>query len=489
MVTAGASLSAAAPVATTTTVSLTTTPAQYGDVTVAIARVALDGPVNLTGHTVTFLLDGAAIGSGVLLYTGSGAFSAFGMFSREIPAGAHTLAARFDGYVPATGDSAAASTSAALPITVAQAPSTTAWSSVPTVATVFSAIDVTATVSSPVSGLTGTATLYGDSGPLATANVAADGTVHFDDVVMLPGVTALRVGFDGDAAGNYASSSSGPSPLAVIPLATSTTLRLSDAATWAGGTVTATVDVRAVEAGPAATPRELHGTAGLFVDGVLVATAAVQPTGQSVVDGARAQFSLDTAGLALGAHAISARFVPMAGFDSSRSTAASLQVRAISTTVTPAHATVSGTPSQPASVMVQVSETRGAEFPASGSIQPFVGGNAIGSPVTLVDGSAELEFAGLPVGGHQVEVRFVPDAGDRSPSAASVQVDVVADPVPTPDPTPTPDPIPTPDPTPTAPAGDSLAVTGGAMPWLSFGIGTLLLAAGILLSLRRRRSV
>lgn len=474
-----AAASVPAPVATVTTVELSPAAAQYGDVTLAVAHVSPAGPVNVMGQPVTFLLDGDPLGTGILIYTGSGVFTAFGLFTREIPAGTHALTARFDGYAPATGDSATGSTSEPVSFTVRQAPSITTLSSAPSTATAFEAIDVSASVASPVSGLTGAATLYGDGAPLATTNVAADGAVQFDDVVVAPGITALRVGFDGDAAANFAPSSSASLPITVSTSATSTALRLSATTTWAGDTVTATVDVRALPAAAPVTPRELHGTVEILVDGALVASAPVQPNGPTVFDGAQAQIALDTAGLGAGGHTVSARFVPMVGFDPSVSAEAPLEVQPIVTTLTPDHGAVSGTPSLPASVAVRVSEERGGEFPAAGTVQPFVGGASIGDPVALVDGVAEVTFAGLTVGTHDVELRFVPLASDRSESTAQVRVEIVADPVP----------APAPAPAPAAPATALLATTGGEVPWLSLGAGLMLLAAGVVLSLRRRGAV
>lgn len=470
---------APAPVATVTTVELSPAAAQYGDITVAVARVTPAGPVNVMGQPVTFLLDGDPLGTGMLIYTGSGVFTAFGLFTREIAAGTHALTARFDGYAPATGASAAESTSEPVSFTVRQAPSSTVLVSAPPAATAFETMDVSASVSSPVSGLAGTATLYGDTVPLATTTVAVDGTVQFDDVVVAPGISALHVGFDGDAASNFAPSSSAFFPITVSTIATSAALQLSDADTWAGDTVTATVDVFALPSGATVTPRELHGTVEVLVNGNVVATAPVQPNGPTVFDGAQAQIALDTAALGLGGHTVSAQFLPMVGLDPSRSADAPLEVRPIVTTLTPDHGAVSGTPSHPAAVAVRVSEERGGEFPATGTVQPFVDGVSIGDPVALVDGAAEVTFAGLAVGAHDVELRFVPFASDRGESTAQVRVEIVADPVP----------APAPAPAPAAPATALLATTGGEVPWLSLSAGLMLLAAGVVLSLRRRGAV
>lgn len=165
----------------------------------------------------------------------------------------------------------------------------------------------------------------------------------------------------------------------------------------------------------------------------------------------------------------------MVGLDPSRSADVPLEVRPIVTTLTPDHGAVSGTPSLPAAVVVRVSEERGGEFPATGTVQPFVDGASIGDPVALVDGAAEVTFAGLAVGAHDVELRFVPLASDRGESTAQVRVEIVADPVPAP--------------APAAPTTALLATTGGEVPWRSLGAGLMLLAAGVVLSLRRRGAV
>ncbi|MGP6178644.1 Ig-like domain-containing protein [Microbacterium sp. A196] len=475
----------APPVSTTTSLEVITVPAQYGSgPSIVMATVALDGPSNLSGQQVTILLDGVVVGSAPLVYTGSGTFIGFFGFSNFIPAGTHELSARFDGYAPDTGQGAAPSTSAPVTVTVAKAPTTTEIVSAPASVSAFQPIDVHARVAPATAELDGTATLFADAALLATVTLGANGEAMFNDVVVPMGAIGLSVVYNGDSAGNYASSTSLASPISVTAVETSTDLRLSASEAWADETVTATVDVVTLPAQLGAPQVDARGEIEVFVDGAVVASALL-PVAAPATGTVSVQVPLSAADIAIGDHDVSARFVPEIGFQPSASADLGLRVKAIDTSVRPLQQSVTGTPSHPASVEVEVVEVRDASPAApaaTGTVQAFIGGDPFGDPIALVAGAATVPFAGLAVGSYDVELRFTPDMADRLPSSALVDVVVTADIVP---------PVPTPDAAPAEHGSAKLPATGlsGSDAWGALGIGVVLLGLGaMLIAVRRRRA-
>lgn len=468
----------APPVSTTTSLSVITVPTQYGSgSTFVAASVVLHGPSNLSGQQVTILLDGVAVGSAVLLYVGNGGFTGFFGFPNFIPAGTHELSARFDGYTPETGQAAAPSTSTPVTVTIAKAPTTTEIVSAPASVSAFQSIDVHARVAPASVEIDGTATLFADAAPLATATLAANREAMFNDVVVPMGATELTVVYNGDSAGNYASSTSLASPISVTAVATSTDLRLSASETWADETVTASVDVVTLPAQLGAPQVDPRGEIEVLVDGAVVASALL-PGVTPATGAVSVQVPLNAADIAIGDHNVSARFVPEIGFQPSASADLGLRVKAIDTSVRPLQPSVTGTPSHPASVDVEVVEVRDASPTdraaapaATGTVQAFIDGDPFGDPIALVAGAATVPFAGLAVGSYDVELRFTPDAADRLPSSALVDVVVTADIVP---------------PAPDAPAVEQgstkLPATGlsASDVWGALGIGVVLLGLGAL---------
>lgn len=486
-----ASEQTAPPVSTATSLSVITVPTQYGEgPSLVMATVTLDGPSNISGQPVTILLDGVAVGSAPLLYAGSGAFTGFFVFPTSIPAGTHELSARFDGYEPGAGQGAAPSMSAPMTVTVAKVPTMTQIVSAPASVSAFQPVDVHASVAPFGASIDGTVTLFADAAPLATVALAPNGQVAFSDVVVPTGSNGLSVVYNGDSASNYASSSSPVSPISVAAVATSTEVQLSASEVWVDEAATATVDVVTLPAQRGAPQVDPRGEVEMLVDGAVVASA-VLPRSTTATGTASVQLPLSAAGVAIGDHDVSARFVPELGFVSSASTDVPLRVKAIGTSVVPLQQSVTGTPENPASVDIEVIEVRdvastrhaaaaAAAAAASGTVQAFVGDDPLGDPIALIAGAATVPFAGFAVGSYGVEVRFTPDVAGRLASSALVDVVITADIAP-----------PTPDAAPAGQGRAKLAATGQSMSdvWGALGAGALTLGLGLgalLIAARRR---
>ena len=296
-------------VTTTTTLSLDNVPAVYGGVTVLSAAVTLDGPMNLMGQPVYFEADGVTIATGYLLYIGEGRFGALALLTTDMPAGTHTLTARFAGVMdgdPTTPD-AFPSTSAGVEVTIAQAATTTVITAAPASTRAFAPVDVTAQVTSAVAGLTGNAALLADGSPVMYEDLAPDGSVLFDDAVIPWGTTALTVAFLGDTGGNFALSTSAVHAIEVSAIETT----LVPSAVRVQGTVTepAVVDLTASEVPLQPNPAMRGSATGAPADGVVQAFVGADPLGDpvAITDGAG---RLVLAGLGAGVHEVELRFTP-----------------------------------------------------------------------------------------------------------------------------------------------------------------------------------
>lgn len=525
----------AAGVVTHTELIVQSTPSRVGQYLVAAALVSLDGPALLNGEALVFELDGVVVGQSPLLYFGSGKYGTLVPLIFSPGAGSHELVARFAG----TGDALASASDPAV-FSVAQISTLTEITSAPISGTIDAPIDVSARVSADqpppnLEGLDGSAALLANGSPVMTLELAADGSVRFDDVLVPWGTTTLSVAYLGDTRGNYAPSSSAFSPFAGEVIDTTTALSLSAPQIRADGAVALTATVQSADGATA--PR---GTVEFQVDGEVVRTAQLGTDADTAPGTALAVSTLNPAELMLGEHELTARLVPADGFAGSSSTAAALRILGVETVLTPHATEVRGTPTRPAQVDVTAQivdggtddggsgdgepgdgepgdggsgdgdETGSAaaahrsdapiELPA-GTVQAYLGAKPLGDPVSLEDGTGTVILAGLPVGAHEVELRFAPGSPQLLRSAATVAVTVTADTHPDEGGTPDdgrPDDGVTPDgstqPKPHAKPGQAiahpgaLATTGGAAvtPLLLGGLALLGGSAALIMSARRR---
>lgn len=412
-----------------THLNVLTTPTTYGDLLIVTASVSLDGPANLSGKTLSFDVDGVTVASSVLIYTGAGRFSTLFPASMVLDAGDHQLVARFAGVTDEDSSTmdALPSVSDPVAISVAQAPTTTAITAAPSAVRAFEAVEVTATVTSPVRGLSGDAVLLADGAPLMYAPLGAGGMVLFDDVVMPWGAEQLTVAFLGDLKGNFAMTTSAAHAVTVTAVETATALALSSTGIRADDSVTLTATVTTTEPGLSVDPR---GAVEFLLDGDVLYTVPAGMDSDAESNDGEARFEIDADAVPIGAHSVTARFVPAPGFGASTSDAAELDVRGVATALTPSSRSVAGTPANPATVELAASvkgdTTRVAApgDPVEGYVQAHLGADPLGDPLVLVDGSGTLAFPGLPVGTHEVTLRFVPESAAMLESSATVTVTV-----------------------------------------------------------------
>ena len=328
-------------------------------------------------------------GSGVASYT----------FDSTLAAGTHTITAVFTTSL----GSVTGSTSTARVLTVAKAATSTSLALSDGAQQDYgssSRVTATATVTaSNGDALTGTVTFRDGSTALETVALDANGqastTFPAATAAGAHNITAVFVPTNG----SYASSTSAARVLTVVGAGTSTSLALDQASQdYLGDTVT-TATARAVLAGDGTAEGVIE-----FLDGTTV--LATVPTG---TDGyASYEFASD---LAVGAHSITARFLPSnPSISSSTSAASGLQVFAGSTTT---QLELDGTASQPLGTDSPVT--------ATATISPVRGVHPAGV-VQFRDGSTVLETvpadqsgiaaftlpAALTVGEHSISARFVP---------------------------------------------------------------------------------
>lgn len=437
-----------ANVSTTTTMSLLVEPKVYGDALAVTTTVTPQGAAFVMGSIVQLVVDGVVNGEGVLIYIGEGKFRALIPAAEPLSVGTHSVVVRFPGTSdgdPRTPD-ALPSESDPLTVIIAQAPTTTTITSAPTSPTAFTPIDVTARVESSRSGFGGSsrsdfggsAALLADGAPLATKDLEEDGTVQFNDVVVPYGTAALSVAYLGDDSGNFAISESAAIPILVEKAATETHLSLSSHHVSASGAVNFVVTVRNINEANLVDPRSGFQ---LLIDDEVFYTEVSSADGDPVQADGTTQFEAELSHLPIGSHTVSARFLPASGFGESESEPVDLRVDAIATALIPEKDELQGTPQHPAMVAVTI-ETTPAEGNdmtrlsaagelVDGHVQAFLGGEAIGEPFEVIDGRGSGPLSDLPLGTHEVELRFASESYGVLSSSVFVSVTVTADPTPT----------------------------------------------------------
>jgi|GEM_PF-1245257 len=478
------------PVSTTTTIALASTPTHYGDIAVLTSKVTPSGAsLSMFTSMVAFEIDGAEQAAIVIIPNITEGYFFFSL-PTQLPVGTHLVRAKYPGTSGegASDGGSLPSASNTLEIVIERAPTTTAITSAPSEVTAFEPFDVEATVNQTGigSGFDGSAVLLADGTPLmyvdlvAVAGASAGaGTATFEGVVAPPGTTELTVAYLGDSAGNFALSTSPARAITVTDVATQTTLEQSRSVTRADQSVTFTATVTNMDPAHAEDPR---GELEILFDGEVVLSTPTGLDDDPEFGDGEARFEIEGSGFTLGQHEVQARFVPAPGFAGSQSTEGetTLQVLGIDTVLTPAHTQLSGTPSRPATVRVSATiaedalelATRTAApaaegDPVDGYVQAFVGDEPLGEPFGVENGQADIVLAGLGVGAHEVELRFVAFEPFTLRSAATVHVVVTADATTNP--------------------GTGLSRTGGDDPApLMLGAAALLVLGASVIALRRK---
>ncbi|MBC9937040.1 MULTISPECIES: Ig-like domain repeat protein [unclassified Leucobacter] len=485
-------LAAVPGVATTTEASLWVTPSTYGNSLALSVTVTPAGASFFMGAPVLLEVDGVQLGEGVLLYVGDGKFWAIVPATTLLSAGTHQVVAKFPGYssgIPGIPD-ALPSESAPITVTVAAATTTTTITSSPATTTAFTPIDVAAKVTGGPAGVSGNASLLADNVPVATQALGADGTVLFEDVIVPFGTPELSVAYLGDDGGDYKVSVSPTVAIRIDEVATETSLSLSKSRARAGDPVTFVATVRNTSGANLVDPRS---GIEILVDGDVVYTEVSSDDGDASPGDGVTQFEVTLSDTLLGEHTATARFLPAPGFEASESDEIDLQVDGIDTVLTPAAAELRGTPKHPAIATVDVTKVPAPDVnvtrssvqaldaalptdtgaPVDGYVQAFLGDEPVGDPILVEDGAGTGPIAGLPIGTHEVELRFTAGTYGMFSSSATVSVTVTADAA-------------------VAPAGNggkpALSATGSGdvQPFALVALG-LMVSAGLLLTLARRR--
>ncbi|MCR2814170.1 Ig-like domain-containing protein [Microbacterium sp. zg.Y1084] len=429
-------------VASTTTMDIGTAPATFGDTLSAEVSVEVAGGIDVSGETVTIEVDGVAVGAGTLADAGDGVFTTVAPVTHVPHVGPHEVVARFDGVQdsdPGTTD-VLPSVSTTESFTVARAATSTTITQARTSVRAFGRIDVTATVQAGSTPVGGQVALQADGGPLAYGTADSAGEVLFEDVVLPWGTEDLTVAFLGDADGDYALSTSAPHGITVTAIGTMTTLTLSTASLRADDPLTLSATVTNAMLGVDTDPR---GSLEILFDGEVVYSMSTGMDSDPDADDGEARYVIAPDTLPVGSHSVTARFVPAPGFAASTSTATPLEVRGIPTALTPRATEVSGTTKKPATIEVDAVVALGASArtaaaagpvntlgasagdPVGGHIEAYLGADPLAA-AEVADGAGQLALSGLPVGTHEVRLRFVPDSAEMLESSATVTVTVTA---------------------------------------------------------------
>lgn len=399
--------------ATPTSVSLTldrSSAQTYGTSTpvTALASVAELSTGGYASGSIEFI-DGATVratvavsASGIASYT----------FSPTLGTGAHTITARF---VPTSGN-VAGSTSTAKTLTVSPAPTSTTLSLDRSGTQVFgSSQRVTATAAvAQVNGEypAGTVAFRDGSTTLDTVTLSGTGTADYTFSATLAAGSHTITAIFTPLASSYAASTSDSSTLTVTSAATSTSLTL-DSATQTyltSAPVTATARVAQVSGSyPAGQIEFREGSsvlATVTTNGSGIATYAFSST------------------YAVGAHEITARFIPTStSYLTSTSAAATLTVSAATTSAALAldrsGTQVFGT-TTPVTATATVSAVSGV-YPA-GSFEFLDGTTVLGTVTANGTGVATLAFdPSTTVGTHSITARFVPTTSSFSGTTSTAK--------------------------------------------------------------------
>jgi hypothetical protein len=304
----------------------------------------------------------------------------------NLTSGSNTVTASYSGDA-----NYGSSTSAALSETVRYV-SYVILTSSPNPSILGGAVALTATLSPPNNGQTGSVEFFNGATSLGTAPVNASGIAQLTAATLPAGTNALTATYSGDT--NFAPSTSASIQQTVNKPATTTGLSSSSNPSIVGGNVSFSVTV---------TPSTATGTIQ-FLDGAAVLSTVT-------LSGGTASFSSAT--LAQGTHSITAVYSGDAANAGSTSAIVSQVVNA--KTVTSTTVTSSANPS-----IVGTNVTLNATVTpstATGTVQ-FLDGAAVLATVTLTNGAASYSTSTLVLGAHSITVVYSGDANNAGSTSA-----------------------------------------------------------------------
>jgi hypothetical protein len=406
------------PASTTITITVAPVAATIGQPVTLTATVS--SPAGFPTGTVNFFNGGVQIGTGNLATLNGQQVATF--TTTELPLGTHDLSAKYVG-----SDNFAGSQTSPVTVTVSPASTTVALTSSNN-ATVFGQeVTFRAVVGASFGTATGTVDFFaGDSllgtGTLATVNGQQVAT--FTTSGLNAGsytITAKYLGTSG-----FTASTSNALIQTVSPAPTAITMTVAPLTVTAGQLVTLSATVSS----PAGTPTGLVE----FFDGTTPIGSAPLTTvnGQQV-----ATFS--TANLAVGSHALTARFPASGNFITSQTSPVTVVVNPIGTSVTLSTSAPQTIFSQPVTFTATVASSEGTP---TGTVDFMAGTTVLGSaPLVTIAGQQVAVFttSDLSVGSYFVTAKFVGTGGFASTTSAGVvhavtqvptTIHVTADPTP-----------------------------------------------------------
>ena len=386
---------------TTTAVATTANPAAFGQAVLYTATVSVVAPGTGTpSGTIQFAVDGSNLGTPVTLVNGVASSTSIA----DLTVGNHPVTAT---YSP-TGSFSGSTGTLSGGQTVNIANSSTAVASSLNPSTFGDAVSFTATVT-PVapSGLTPTGTVQFrvDGSALGTPVALVAGSATSSSTTSLAlGTRVITAQYSGDAGFN---GSTGTLNQGVGSTATAVAISSSSNPSVFGQTVSFTAVVTATSGTPT-------GTVQFQVDGANLGSPITLNGGNAV--------SPTTSSLTIGNHSVTAAYTPTGTFAASSGTMSGGQtVTAAGTTTAVASSANPSTFGQSITFTATVAVVAPGSGTPTGTVQFAVDGGNLGSPVTLVSGSATSSAtSSLGAGNHSVTATYTPGVTSFSGSSGTL---------------------------------------------------------------------
>jgi hypothetical protein len=360
--------------------------------------------------TVTFMLDGTAIGTGTVV---SGSPSTASITTAALSAGSHTLQAIYNGDTNYTSVSSS-------PVSVTSTKSVTTLAVVPATTTPIAgnAMQVTANLTATLSGATiptGTVTFSMDGATVGSTSLVSGTSAYQTITVPTTGVHVLSATYSGDS--NYSSSISPSVSFTVAKTSTTTVVVPSTTTPALGSTLPVSVSIT-----PAAVGATLpSGTVTFTLDGAVAGVVAVQV-------GSPSSASITLPALTPGTHTLLATYSGDTYYATSTGTASTITVAKSPTTllVTPATTAPAGGTALVVTATLTAT-TPGTSLP-TGTVVFTLDGTSVGTSA-IVSGSpstATITLASTAVipGVHVLAATYSGDTYYGASTASSVSLNV-----------------------------------------------------------------
>lgn len=399
---------ASTPTVTLTPATTTPTPGSSLLLTAAVSP-AVAGETPPTG-TVTFTLDGSAVGSATLAPQSPSSLATL-TITAPTTTGNHTLQASYggDSYYNAA-------TSAQVSINVTARTTTTVLTPATTTPAGGSSLQLTATISSSsytTNAPTGTVTFALDGSTVATASVnpGEPATATANITAPASGTHTLTATYSGDT--NYATSVS--TGVAINVAKTTTTLSITPSTTTptAGSSLQVTADVS--PSTTLSTPPS--GTVTFLLDGVTQGTATVTSGTASLT------FTVPSTGT----HTLSATYSGDSNYaSSSTTTSVTINVSKSTPTVVVTPATLSPGVGGTLQLTASISPPSSGGTPPSGTVNFLVDGASVGTAFVTAGSpsTASLTVNTPSIGAHTVQATYSGDGNYNTASSTVVAINV-----------------------------------------------------------------